>query len=342
MVKHCKGVAPFLVLRFFRMSAQKEGTVMRSKSRANSQSAICVYMITAAAAAPAFAQQAGTEERLDSPFSVELSAGAEYDSNVSVGEIDNNTGADDFAAVIDLDLEFEKDVTENTEISAGYSFSQSLHDQFTNFDIQTHFASAGVSHDFGAFDAGAAYRYIYSRLGGAGFLQIQQIEPYATRFFGKKLFIRAAYTYTDKNFKNRIDRDAMVHAGGADVYYFLNGVRTYFVAGYKYENENAVDPQFDFRAHHIKARFSQRIRMGKRDAKLKLGWRYESRNYSSITPSIGAIRDDNRHRLQAELEVPLTDHFFGLVEYEYSDYSSNLPSADYTQNLAGVRLGARF
>ncbi len=292
--------------------------------------------------AHALAQPAKTEERLESPFSVDVSAGVEYDSNISVNEIDSSTGADDFAAVLDADLEFETELGEDTEFGLGYSFSQSLHADFTNFDIQSHFASAELSHDFGEFDVGAAYRFIYTRLGGDGFLVMQQVSPYLTKFFGKKLFMRADYTYTDKDFENRIDRDAAVHAGGADIYYFLNGVNTYFVAGYKYEDEDAIDPQFDFQSHNVKARLSQRFPMGERDAKLKLGWRYESRDYSSITPSIGAIRDDSRHRFQAELEIPITDSVYTSLEYEYSDFTSNLPSADYTQNLAGARLGIRF
>jgi len=288
------------------------------------------------------AQSAGTEERLDSPISFEFSAGAEYDSNISVDTIDTNTGADDFAAVLDAEIEFETELSEETEFKLGYSFSQSLHDEFTNFDIQSHFASADVSHDFGSFDLGAAYRFSYSSLGGDGFLTLQQVSPYLSSFITKKVFVRGAYTYTDKNFKNRIDRDAEVHSGGADLYYFADGVRTFFVVGYKYESEDAFDPQFDFDANHFKVRFSRRIAMGTRDAKFKLGWRYEMRDYSSITTSIGVVRDDDRHRVQVELEMPITDRIYGLVEYEYSDYSSNLPSADYNQHLAGARLGVRF
>ncbi len=294
------------------------------------------------ASTPAAAQPVGTEERLDSPFSVEISTGAEYDSNISVSQIDSNTGADDFAAVIDADLGFETELSENTELGLGYSFSQSLHSEFSSFDIQSHFASAELSHDFGDVDIGAAYRLIYTRLGGNGFLVMQQFSPYTTKFFGKKIFVRADYTYTDKNFENRVDRDATVHAGGGDVYFFINGIRTYIVAGYKYEKEDATDPQFDFQAHKVKARFSQRIPMGKRDAKLKLSWRYEARDYSSITPSIGVIRDDTRHKLKAALEMPVTDSVYTLLEYEYSDFASNLPSVDYTQNLVAARLGIRF
>lgn len=293
-------------------------------------------------ASAAEAQLANSEERSDSPFSVGVSAGVEYDSNVSVNELDSNTGADDFKAVIDADFEFENKLGEKTELQLGYSFSQSIHDQFSNFDLQSHFASADLSHSFEAVDVGAAYRAIYTRLGGDGFMWMQQFSPYFSKFIGKKLFVRADYTYTDKDFESRTDRDATAHAGGADLYFFLNGVKTYFIAGYRYEDEDASDDQFDFQAHNLKARISQRVSLGSLDAKMKLGYRYEDRNYSSVTPSIGAVRDDTRHRFEAELEIPITERIYSLLEYEHGNFSSNLPSADYNQDVASARLGVRF
>ncbi|RME62485.1 MAG: hypothetical protein D6782_12105 [Alphaproteobacteria bacterium] len=275
-------------------------------------------------------------------FEIDVSAGSEYDSNITVNEIDQATGADDFAAVFDADINVDAPLGADTDASLGYSFSQSLHADFTNFDLQTHFASAELSHDFGGFDVGGAYRFVYSRLGGSGFLTLQQLSPSVSFFLGKTFFIRAEYSYTDKGFKNRTDRDAKVHAGGADIYFFLDGVRTYIVAGYKFERENTTAPQFDFDGHNFKLRFSKRIAMGKRDAKLKLGWRYEARDYDNITPSIGVRRDDDRHRLEAELEIPLSDRFYVLADYTYADFSSNLPSADYSQNLVSARIGYRF
>ena len=41
-------------------------------------------------------------------------------------------------------------------------------------------------------------------------------------------------------------------------------------------------------------------------------------------------------------ELPLTDTIFVSPEYEYGDFSSNLPSADYSQNVFSLRLGTRF
>ena len=302
---------------------------------------VCVGVFSVLSA-QALAQPDGKENRAESPFSADISIGAEYDSNISVNEIDSNTGADDFSAVIDADFDFEKEFGDGGEINLGYSFSQSLHEEFTSFDIQSHFLSAGLSHDVGEYNLGAAYRFIYVRLDGDDFLQMQQFSPYASRLFGKKLYLRTDYTYSDKDFNNRTDRDATAHAGGVDVYYFIDGTNMYVATGYKYKDEDATDPQFSFHSHNLKARISRKIPMGKRKAKLKLGWRYETRDYLSITPSIAAIRHDDRHRFQAELEIPVTDRIYALVEYEYSNFSSNLPSADYKQSLAAARLGARF
>lgn len=278
----------------------------------------------------------------ESSFSFEASAGVEYDSNVSVIELDVSTAADDFAGVIDAGFGFETELGQGTEIDLSYDFSQSLHDEFTQFDIQSHRGSVGIDHDFGKVSAGATYIFANATLGGDGFLTLQQISPFVSGFLGKTVFVRAAYEYRDKNFKNRTDRDAEVHAGGADIFFFIDGVRTYILGGYKYEDENTVANQFDFTGHNFKLRFVKRLPFRGRDAKFELGWRYEKRNYKSVTPAIGEVRDDDRNKLKAELEIPITDHVYVLVEYEYSDFSSNLPSADYTQNFAGLRVGVEF
>lgn len=277
-----------------------------------------------------------------SGLSAEFSAGAEYDSNVSVNALDANTGEDDVAAIFDASLGFDRDFGGGTGFSAGYDFSQSLYATFSDFDVQSHIVSAGLTQDFGAFEIGGDYHLAYSRLGGDGFLTVHRLSPNIAKFFGKSLYIRAAYVYADKNFIGRTDRDAKSNAYGADAYLFLNGARTYFVGGYEREKENATDDQFDYKANNFKAKFVQRISLGENQGKFELGWRLEDRNYSSITPSIGVLRADKRNRLQAEIEIPLGRTFFANAAFEHGIYDSNLPSADYRQDLASLRLGARF
>ena len=79
-----------------------------------------------------------------------------------------------------------------------------------------------------------------------------------------------------------------------------------------------------------------------RNNKLELSWRYEDRNYSSITPSIGEKRKDERHRWQFTYEIPLGAQSSLQVYGGYGDYESNFPSADYDQNVLGSRFIYRW
>ena len=172
-------------------------------------------------------------------FSLEMPAGIEYDSNVSIEEIDTNTSKGDHAAVAEADFGLKHELAKDTELDLGYSFAQSLHQDFGEYDLQTHLASADLSHDFGKFDAGLAGRYVLARLDDRDFLRMQLLSPHFSRFFGKKLFLRADYSFTDKHFHGLADRDAEAHAAGADLYWFLQGLRSYVIAGYRLQRENA-------------------------------------------------------------------------------------------------------
>ena len=76
-----------------------------------------------------------------------------------------------------------------------------------------------------------------------------------------------------------------------------------------------------------------------RKAEFDIGWRYETRDYSGITPSIGERRSDDRNRFNAGLKVPLVGSVYTKLEFRHDDYSSNLPSADFKQNVGTLRFG---
>ncbi len=275
-------------------------------------------------------------------FEVEIAAGVDYDSNISVNELDTNTGEDDFAAAIEADFNMTAPIAPNTEFQLGYSFAQTLHADLTDFDLQSHLATADLTHDLGPVEIGGAYRFAYSRLGGASFFTMHQVNPYAAVFIGKQFYVRGGYTWSDKDFDVDPTRDAKNRSYGGDVYFFLNGVKSYLVGGYERERENAVADEFDYHSDNFRVRFAQRFPFGVDQGELSLGYRHEARDYDNPTPSIMAVRDDKRNRFQAELELPINKFSFARFEYEHGDYNSNLPSADYKEDLGSVRLGLRF
>ncbi len=302
---------------------------------------LCI-VTTWACISQTYALAADSTKTTASSFGGELSIGVKHDNRLSVTDIDTLSNEDDHSALIDFGLNYNVALTTDTELMLTYKLSQSLHNEFDEFDIQSHFLSADLKHDFGLVNAGVAYRFINTQLDNDALLDIQQVSPYVSKLFGKKIYVRAAYTYMNKDFDGRNDRDADSHAYNTDVYYFLDKTNTYVIVGYKFKDEDANDSQFDYDSHNFKVRFIKKIQLGSYKTKLKAGWRLESRDYSSVTNSIGKKRDDNRRQYKVEWEVSFSEKMSGTLEYKHSVFSSNLPVADYSHDVISASVAYKF
>lgn len=271
-------------------------------------------------------------------WSAEIGIGAEYDSNVSVDEIDTTINESDTATVIDAELGVSKPISDNVEFGLSYDISQSWYQEFDNLNRQTHIVGAELEVEVGKTDTGLSYYYINSRLDGDSFLESQRVSPYLSRFLSKKWYTRGAYVFSDKTLEERSERDAQFHAGEFDLYYFHRGLRSYFNFGIRYKDEDAESDEFDYQSGLIKMRYVRRFQLFSKLSRWELAWRYEDRDYSDVTPAIGDQRRDKRHRFKTDLEIPISNRTELSVYYKYGDYQSNLDRADYLQHVVGTRL----
>ena len=282
------------------------------------------------------------EKLAPAQYSAEIGLGGEYDSNVSVDEVDRASNQGDYALTMDASLEVQKEVSRKVEVAATYDFSQNLYEEFSEVDRQTHILGTDLSVDLANVDTGLSFYYIDSRLDNEKFLELYRVSPSISGFLAKKWFTRGAYVYSDKSIENRPGRDANTHSGEIDLYYFYRGLRSYFNLGYRYKNEDADADRLDYQSNSVKLRYIHRFELFSRLAKLELAWRYEDRDYSSITPGIDEDRHDERHRWRADFEIPVVGRSALQIYYGYADYESNYPQADYTQNLFGTRFLYRW
>ena len=277
------------------------------------------------------------------PIEVTLAAGLHYDDLVTVEEIDRIRDVSDGAVVLDLDLDYEKNFDQGTDLRLGYSLSQKSYFEESDFDLQIHNVSFGLKQNFESFDLGVETYSVHARLDNSELLDFQHVSPYFTRFLTRRLYLRGAYLYRDKNFPDNPGRDGNVHGADADFYYFLDSTRHYFVVGVRYEDEDTRDPAFDFNARQFDLRYSRRFDWyGDRPVRLRLDWRHEDRDYASVTPSIGEIRDDLRQRWRIRVDFPIRDKLTALLSYQYRDHESNVSSADFTDNRFEVQLEFAF
>ena len=295
---------------------------------------LCLFAL-AVLAAGATAQEGEERSR---EWRGEVGVGAEYDTNVSVDEVDVTSGEADSTWLVDFELGVTQPLGKQTDLNLNYDFSQATYERFSRVDRQTHILGADVGTDLGKANTGISAYYINSRLDGEPFLEYLRVSPSLSGFLARKWFARGAYVFSERTIEDRADRDATTHSGEADLYYFHRGLRSYFNIGYRYRDEDATAARFDFRSHGLKLRYIRRFDLFERQAKVELAWRFEARRYLSPTPSIGEDREDDRSRWKLDLEVPLTRRLALQTYASYGNYESNLPRADFTQTIVGARL----
>lgn len=277
-----------------------------------------------------------------SPWSIEASAGIEYDDNLTVEELDVTSGKEDVAAVLDLSVAYSFPGMSDYDLEAGYDFYQSLYQDFSEFNLQTHGLYLSGSREFGEIDAGLSYRFTHSRLDNDNFLQIHNLTPSLGYSLKSNWYLSVAYSYQYKDFYDQQERDGHQNALTLDNYIVFNENRSYVRLGYRFEDEDTDGPQYDYLGHYFNGGLSTPMPLFSQQAKLDLSYEYYTRDYSNITPSIGKERGDHRHRFGLGAQVDLSDAFFARLKYEYIDATSNLPSADFNENIVTVSVGRRW
>lgn len=280
--------------------------------------------------------------RGDLDFRIEGKAGAEYNSNVAVLDLDTNTGEGDWAATISGLVEVGGSPVDGLTLRGGYEFTQTLHDAFEAFDLTLHRGYAEAAYDFEFATFGVLGNLAHASLGGNEYLTFTQVSPYISRQFDDALFLRVSYAATDKSFEGRPERDAVSDTIAADAYFFLDGTQRYIIVGGKVTEEDAASDELDFSGGSARVRLVQRFGAFDREMTFRAGVDYEQRDYDDPTPLIGAPREDRRTGVDISLESPITDNIFVEGSYRFGGYESNLAAADYQEHVTSLKLGVKY
>jgi len=273
-------------------------------------------------------------------WSLSGTAGTEYDSNVVESLVDITSGELDVVGIFELSGAYQVVRTEKTEVEVGYDFYQTLHLEQTEFNVQSHGASLGASREFGWLDVGASYRFAYATMDWDELFMMHGARPSLAVSPFPWWYVETSYQFWHKDFSDSA-RDAIYQDVGIDQYFFFQEQQAYFRVGYRAAIEDADGAEFDFFGQFAEAGFHLPVPF-LRATDLDLGYGYLIKDYSHITPSIGEKRHDRRHRADVGLTRRFRDFIIARIEYQFTLAESNLPSADYTQHIAGVRLGFDF
>lgn len=289
--------------------------------------ALLLLFLFCSFSAPCFAKS-----EKEKPWKIEISTALEYSDNITRTEQDTVSQEEDHSANFDLSGEYKVMDTAKDDIFLGYDFSQTLYDQVSSLDYQSHTFSLSGSHDFGNLDSGLEYIYSFSQLGGKDFMSIHSVVPNIDFFLTDSIFFSANYIASHKRFVSDRARDGMHHSIGFSVLKFFLDNTAFIEVGYRGGLEDTRSPEFDFLGHTASGavQFSLPLKLT-----ADMSYSYTLRDYENQTTSIGDEREDKKHAYRLSLSRK-----FGLFEfkanYSHHDVKSNLVAVNAIENAIDV------
>ena len=275
-------------------------------------------------------------------FGFEASAGVETDSNVGIVEIDDTSGEADRASVLTAGFNLAVPVGKPLTLRLGYDYSGTSYQEFSEFDLDLHHALAEITFSNRHIDAALSADRYEGVLDGEQYLSFEQFSPSLAKLIGSRVYLRAAYIASTKDYDLLSTRNADGVAARLDTYLLLNGMDHFLSLGLQQGNEDAVDDQLDFDTWQASVAWGYRLRLPLMQLNLKAQLRYEQRDYANVTEAIGMRRDDTRLRTSLVAAIPFNDHLQLTGSVERSDNDSNLESAVIEKTVYGIGLKLTF
>jgi hypothetical protein len=268
-------------------------------------------------------------------------AGFEYDDNLTVEQSDQVSEQNDSAVIFEVEgvYKYKDSIPFSPEVS--YAFYQSLYDDYSQYDMQSHSLSLAGAKGYADFNFGLDYSYSDLTLDSDGFLGMHYASPSLGYSVTPDIYLHTSYIFMDKDFRQDANsaRDAVNHSLGADIFYFFMDNKAYLKAGYRLEDENADGAEYEYLGHILSASLQV---MPFEKTKIRLVYKHHIKDYSNITQAIGTERDDTRNSCQLVVSRELYDNLELKLDYHYIANDSNVATNDYTENRVYAGLAVKY
>jgi hypothetical protein len=297
-------------------------------------------MSAAIAIAALLAATTGFASESRATVEFDATVGADYDSNVGIAELDQSSGAADSVVNLGAGVTAVIKAGDHVGFRLGYEYSGSRYRQFSEFDLGLQHAVAEASVSSRILDAALTAERFDGRLDGEPYLTVTQYSPNVSKLIGGRVFLRAAFIASDKQFDALPGRNARAAAYRVDTYLLLDGMDRYVALAWQSNDENTDSAELDFHGHQAALTLGNRFVSSR--VLLKTQLRYEQRDYLNVTEAIDEPRRDRRLRACVTASMPIGRHFSLDAKAERTLNSSNFGPADLDKFLGGLELKAKF
>ncbi|MBI3784638.1 MAG: tetratricopeptide repeat protein [Deltaproteobacteria bacterium] len=280
----------------------------------------------------------------------------EYDSNVTIGPSSTfaNTrdisGRSDERVVIGAGGRYSFLDSDVWSLVGTYDFSQSVHFDLTQYDLQGHRLGLELASHRGILRYGIAGNYDFFALNYQSFYQEGLATPWLTFDEGGVAATQLYYRLRGRDFfRAPYDpgRDAINHAFGLRQFLELGDPERVLFAGYQFDIEDTVSngPQgktFQYEGHQFEVGLMLPI---SDSAHSDAAYLFRHDDYDSVNSGFGKKRRDDEHQVVVGLGYTLNANWAFDVHYIGTFNDSNIRQQsvsffDYDRHI--VSFGARF
>lgn len=279
---------------------------------------------------------AGHAEQPRVDFGFEAALAGKYDSNVALVELDSSAGEADTATALEAAITLTVNLDGGFRLETGYDYSGTRFREFTDFDLDLHHGRVAMGLRRRGFDSAVAVDRFAGLLDGEGYLVQTQVSPSIARLFGRRWYLRAAYTRADKSFDQAAERGATADAVRLDAYLLIDGMDHYLAAAATRTSEEALDSAFDFDSVSGQLTWGYRIAMPRTELRLRAQLRYEQRAYTAL------LREDDRMRAGLTLTVPLSQHVSIGASVDHTRNESDADAVSLDRTVYAMEFGVAF
>jgi tetratricopeptide (TPR) repeat protein len=279
-------------------------------------------------------------------FSLGLSAGFQYDSNVIL-EPDNPIAAtqekkSDMRGVLTVDGVYRFFKSNALSADAGYSFYQSVHHRIHDFNVQQHALKLAVTRILsGTAQTGLKYNFTYNLAGGSKFSAVHEVAPYITLQLLPKSLTEFHFIFDNSRYYNTAVFPGNAEQTGADrTMGFIHMLRlseaSTVSAGYDFDVNDANARSWSYRGQ--KGILGLRSVLGDYTAEVAVS--YYDQRFRDTGP--GYERHDGTQEYSAGLSRKIGDNLTLTLNDLYTIRDSNISVYEYTRNIVGFFVVTRL
>lgn len=288
--------------------------------------------------------------KTEKPWSLLLSLGGQYDSNVAILPDDlplpfGVSDKSDWRAVVYLKGRYTLINDKDAEVSAGYSLYQSLHSNLSDFNVTQHLLELKGSYAVNpSLKLAGTYAFEYVYLGGDGYDYAHSISPSLTLSAGKGCSTVLEYRYQYTHFMDtELFTTNSFRTGSNNMIGITQHIplRTSIAAKVGYAHDiNAADKEYwDYNGDKFFAglNFTLPYRLF-----LNLYGEHYSRDFDGTDPAFDSSRKDRNYTVSASLTKAYSNQISITLAQLYTKNNSNIDHYDYNRSITSLFLNVRF